>query len=221
MLLPATADDADDDEFDADEEDKDDGGNPNRAILADKSSSSVSLSRFPKSDIPSPGKSIIPLSSSAELRHRVCRSFCFYPSLSRKASFSLFLSRLRERNVKREARGNGDDETHNNTRTQRCAGAFVPLTPYFCLRRIFRSLLFRSVWPLCGVCDESSEFRFRSLKVISIKCFCAPESSFLSKHTSRRTFFARDLNDRRWFPSLNRRCSRKVLSRDRTDADAR
>lgn len=48
MLLPATADDADDDEFDADEEDKDDGGNPNRAILADKSSSSVSLSRFSK-----------------------------------------------------------------------------------------------------------------------------------------------------------------------------
>ena len=46
MLLPATADDADDDEFDADEKDKDDGGNPNRAILADKSSSSVSLSRF-------------------------------------------------------------------------------------------------------------------------------------------------------------------------------
>lgn len=121
MLLPATADDADDDEFDADEEDKDDGGNPNRAILADKSSSSVSLSRFPKSDIPSPGKSIIPLSSSAELRHRVCRSFCFYPSLSRKASFSLFLSRLRERNVKREReRGNGDDETHNNTHAEMC-----------------------------------------------------------------------------------------------------
>ena len=47
MLLPATADDADDDEFDADKEDKDDGGNPNRAILADKSSSSISLSRFP------------------------------------------------------------------------------------------------------------------------------------------------------------------------------
>ena len=119
VLLPATADDADDDEFDADEEDKDDGGNPNRAILADKSSSSVSLSRFPKSDIPSPGKSIIPLSSSAELRHRVCRSFCFYPSLSRKASFSLFLSRLRERNVKRERQEATEMMRHTTTHARR------------------------------------------------------------------------------------------------------
>jgi len=117
VLLPATADDADDDEFDADEEDKDDGGNPNRAILADKSSSSVSLSR--KSDIPSPGKSIIPLSSSAELRHRVCRSFCFYPSLSRKASFSLFLSRLRERNVKRERQEATEMMRHTTTHARR------------------------------------------------------------------------------------------------------
>ena len=124
MLLPATADDADDDEFDADEEDKDDGGNPNRAILADKSSSSVSLSRFPKSDIPSPGKSIIPLSSSAELRHRVCRSFCFYPSLSRKASFSLFLSRLRERNVKRERQEATEMMRHTTTPHAEMCGCF-------------------------------------------------------------------------------------------------
>jgi hypothetical protein len=120
VLLPATADDADNDEFDADKEDKDDGGNPNRAILADKSSSSVSLSRFPKSkDIPSPGKSIIPLSSSAELRHRVCRSFCFYPSLSRKASFSPFLSRLRERNVKRERQEATEMMRHTTTHARR------------------------------------------------------------------------------------------------------
>ena len=128
MLLPATADDADDDEFDADKEDKDDGGNPNRAILADKSSSSVSLSRFPKSkDIPSPGKSIIPLSSSAELRHRVCRSFCFYPSLSRKASFSPFLSRLRERNVKRERQEATEMMRHTTTHARRDVRALLCL----------------------------------------------------------------------------------------------
>ena len=44
MLLPATADEADDDEFDADKEDKEDGGNPNRAILTDRA-----RSRFPNS----------------------------------------------------------------------------------------------------------------------------------------------------------------------------
>ena len=58
----------------------------------------------------------IPLSV---LRHRACRSFCFCPSLSRKSSFVVFSSRLRERNVKREREREKEKELMRHTTTRR------------------------------------------------------------------------------------------------------
>ena len=123
MLLPATADEADDDEFDADKEDKEDGGNPNRAILTDRARRSPFLA--------SPNRIFRPRENQFYSSFVECGTpppsvpQVLLLSLALQKSSFLFFSRLRERNEEREreTRGNGDNETHN-THAEMC-GCFL------------------------------------------------------------------------------------------------